>query len=191
MAGVADVADAVGEHHDAGDAIGLHFVHRQPVGDLQAIFDVRRAARLQGVDGLQDLAPFTGFGRFEQHGPTVPVGHNGNLVVGAEFVHQQPERPLHEAQPVLASHGAGNVDGEHQRCVLPLLIEEVFPLQSDPHQPMVAVAERGWRAVNVDGKGVVGGGLVALVEIVDELLHPYGVLIGQVPIVQEPAGNGV
>ena len=52
VTGVAHVADAVGEHHDAGDAIGRHLVHRQLVGDLQAVLDVCGTARLQGVDGL-------------------------------------------------------------------------------------------------------------------------------------------
>ena len=105
-ASVSNVAHPVGKDHDAGDAIRRHLVNRQLVRDFQAILDICGTTRLQGVDGLQDLAPLPDFGGFEQYGATVAVGHDGYLVVGAEFVHQQPERLLHEFQPVFAGHGA-------------------------------------------------------------------------------------
>lgn len=44
---------------------------------------------------------------------------------------------------------------------------------------------------DVDGEGVVGGGLIALVEEVDELLHPHRVRVGQVAVVKEAPGRGV
>ena len=39
------------------------------------------------------------------------------------------------------------------------------------------------------GEGVIRGGLIALVDVVDELLHAHGVLVGEVAVIKEPAGQ--
>ena len=43
----------------------------------------------------------------------------------------------------------------------------------------------------MDGEGVIRGGLVPLVEVVDELLHPHRVRVGQVAVVKEAPGHGI
>ena len=53
--GQADVGDAVGGEHDPVDAVLGERLAGQVVAEPQARLEVRRAARLERVDGAEDL----------------------------------------------------------------------------------------------------------------------------------------
>ena len=174
-----------------GDAAGADAALGQVVGQPQALLHVGGAAGLQPVDGVQDGAALPGVGGVEQDVTPGAVDYDAHLVPGAQLVDQQAQGLLDQAQPVLLAHGAGDVDGKDEGGVLAGPVGYFLALDADAHQPVPVGAEGGGRTLHVDGKGVPARRRVPHIEVVDELLHPHRVRVGQVAILDEAAGHGI
>ena len=155
------------------------------------VLGVGGPARLQPVDGADDRALLAAVRGFQQHLPDRTVDDDSDLIRGPQLVHQQPERPLHQPQPVLPRHRAGHVYGEHQRGVLAVVAGDLLTLQPDAQQPVLLPAERRGRAVHVYGERSLLGRRVALVEEVHELLDAHRVRVRHVAVLHEPPRHGV
>ncbi len=96
------------------------------------------------------VAPF----RQGRHGQDQPclaaVDHDGHGIGRSQFVDQHGECPLHQPQPILLVHGAGDVDDEGQRNILPFFRRYVVALDADAQQPgMARVVDEGRRCPSI------------------------------------------
>ena len=83
------------------------------------------------------------------------------------------------------------VDGKDERRVLPLPRVNRSSLQTHPHEPMVAAAERRRGALEMYGESVLRGRVVALIEEVHKLLDAHRVRVRQITVLHESPRHGV
>ena len=137
--GQADVGDAVRGQDDPVDAVLGERLAGELVAEAQAGLEVRRSAGVQPVDDASRISVGVArTGRLKDHARVAAERHDGDRVVAAELVDQDPQRVLHELEPTPLLHRPRGVDDERQRGVGTRPIAHVTRGDADAQQDLVA-----------------------------------------------------
>ncbi len=188
----ADIEVAVRRQHDAVDAVLPERFLRQPVGRLDALRAGRRAARLEIVDGVEDLFPLLRRGRLQHHAGIAGIGDDRHRVRRLQLADQEAEGALQERQLVRRVHGAGDVDEEDEVGGRFVRRHHVEALDADMQELRALVPRR-----RHDGYGRLErlfrrlGSFPVVGEIIDQLLDTHGIGVRQAAGQQRAADIGI
>ena len=169
--GDADVRDPVGGEHHPVDPVAAEGLVGEPVTLAQTCLEVRRPARPEPVDRVEDHVAVTGAGRFEHDARAAVVGDDRDGVVVVQLVDQDRERLLHQPESVVAIHRARGVDHEREGRLPAVLVVHDLALHADADQ-VVVVVEGRWPAIDAELEPVAWCSVV-VIERVDVLLRAH------------------
>ncbi len=190
--GDTDIEVAVGHQHDPVDSILVEVLLGQIVGQRQPGAARGRAAGMKRLDRAAHRQ-FLIACRRRQHGAgRAGIDHHRNAVLRPQPVDQHVQRLAHQRQLVGRLHRARHVDQENEVRRWLVARRDVVALKPDMDDFLARRPGRGrHRDVRLERLVRRGRTLIAVVEIVEQLLHTHRVARRQRAVSEEAAHIGV
>ncbi len=191
IAAEAHVEIAVGAENHAVRAIWDVVANGFGVGQLNARFAIGRSARVQVLNGRDNVAFVLARSGRQFHARVARISHQRDAVVFVHFARQHAEGFLHQGQLVGGGHRTGNIHQEHQVRQRALFLGNLPPLQTEADQTMFRLP-RANRDFGVDRKRIaIDGRSVIVMEVVDEFFNPHGIGGRALAMLNKPPDVGV
>ena len=172
-AGPADIGDPVRAQNQAVDVPLAIVTASEIVGEIETLFRIGGAARVEAIDGPAD--GLLAGGGLQQHLAAAAIDHQTDAILAVELVEQHLQRLFDHLEAVVAPHRPGSVDDEDQGRRLAPLGTNLPRLDPEADQLVPRTRRKGRRrALGDQSELATPRWRILVIEVVDELLHPNG-----------------